>query len=194
MQPCLRRKVQNRISSALQRRNQVPYYLPDHLWQQWIPAGEFRSSFQTKKERICWVTASQQAKAVDYKNCEARSAEEVKHWFKYQRYSWMNSIYERFIKHRFKYHRYSWMNSIYERFKISKTSLTFLVRPFWVDFKSLHCVLQLRNETLLVKIGLSERKMRSVIGFKTQRKMFQLVWKTSVPQQKLKTQTKVSIY
>ena len=127
-------------------------------------------------------------------DCEARSAEEVKHWFKYQRYSWMNSIYERFIKHRFKYHRYSWMNSIYERFKISKTSLTFLVRPFWVDFKSLHCVLQLRNETLLVKIGLSERKMRSVIGFKTQRKMFQLVWKTSVPQQKLKTQTKVSIY
>ena len=96
MQPCLRRKVQNRISSALQRRNQVPYYLPDHLWQQWIPAGEFRSSFQTKKERICWVTASQQAKAVDDKNCEARSAEEVKHWFKYQRYSWMNFSYERF--------------------------------------------------------------------------------------------------
>ena len=107
-------------------------------------------------------------------DCEAPSAEEVKHWFKYQRYSWMNSIYE--------------------RFKISKTSLTFLVRPFWVDFKSPHCVLQLRNETLLVKIGLSERKMRSVIGFKTQRKMFQLVWKTSVPQQKLKTHTKVSIY
>ena len=70
-------------------------------------------------------------------DCEAPSAEEVKHWFKYQRYSWMNSIYE--------------------RFKISKTSLTFLVRPFWVDFKSPHCVLQLRNETLLVKIGLRKK-------------------------------------
>ena len=42
VQPCLRWKVQNWISSALQRRDQVPYHLPDHLWQQWIPAGELR--------------------------------------------------------------------------------------------------------------------------------------------------------
>ena len=27
-----------------------------------------------------------------FHQCEARSAEELKHWFKYQRHSWMNSI------------------------------------------------------------------------------------------------------
>ena len=40
MQPCIRREMLDGISSALQRRDQMPYPLPNSLRQQRLRAGD----------------------------------------------------------------------------------------------------------------------------------------------------------